>query len=303
MLVSTLLVAACGGGGEDDTLAFSYESSSFMLQPGQEEIYCTYFHTSNTAPVAINQWEIEMTQPGIHHMIFFTGGREHADGIDMTNTCGLDLDNLGANRAWILSSANGRTVQNLPLDDGAGKPLAQLIQPNTLGVFQTHYINATDNPIEVKSSLKAFGIAPGTPYTQTDVFVTYNEAISVPPNAVNDVEAASCNVPQGKYWHLSTHSHKQTKRAEIKDGDTTLFETTDYDHPGERVFESPFYTFNSGKMTWACTYTNDGDNANREVNAGESAVADEMCMGLAYYFPSTGPKFCTHKSDGTCLCN
>ena len=42
-------------------------------RPAHEVTYCYYFHTPNTAPVAINKWVSDMT-PGSHHMIFFTGG-------------------------------------------------------------------------------------------------------------------------------------------------------------------------------------------------------------------------------------
>src|SRR5438132_2795912 len=102
-LALVVFVAACGssgtggggggggGGGPDaadpnGTPVFDITSTDIMLQPGQEVTYCYFFHTPNTAAVAVNKWVADMT-PGSHHMIFFTGGAAHADGLDMTGSC------------------------------------------------------------------------------------------------------------------------------------------------------------------------------------------------------------------------
>ena len=68
-----------------------------------------------------------------------------------------------------------------------------------------------------------------------------------------------------------------------------VFESADWEHPGAKEMDSPFYSFQSGKLTYECTY----DNAsNRTITTGESAATDEMCMASGYYFPSNTPKFC-----------
>src|SRR4051794_11578467 len=101
-LALVIFVAACGssgtgggggGGGADapdanGTPVFDIKTSDIMLTPGQEVTYCYYFHTPNLTTVAVNKWVADMT-PGSHHLIFFTGGPAHADGLDMTNSCGL----------------------------------------------------------------------------------------------------------------------------------------------------------------------------------------------------------------------
>ena len=53
-----------------------------------------------------------------------------------------------------------------------------------------------------------------------------------------------------------------------------------------------FYTFASGAMTYECTYNNTGANMGRVIRSGSSLETDEICMGVGYFFPSTGPKFC-----------
>jgi hypothetical protein len=87
-----------GGGGPDgsisDTLAIDVQSTDITLAPGQEVTYCYYFHTSNTSPAVIHKWVSDMT-PGSHHLILFIGGPSHADGLDMTNSCGLGTNLSG----------------------------------------------------------------------------------------------------------------------------------------------------------------------------------------------------------------
>ena len=58
----------------------------------------------------------------------------------------------------------------------------------------------------------------------------------------------------------------------------------------------PFYTFTSGTLTYECTYTNNGDNANSTIVSGPSAQTNEMCMGVGYFFPATGPRFCLNST-------
>ena len=66
---SLVLIAAChkaptgtgddGTGPDASTLgtpAFKVTSPDIMLAPGEQETVCYYFHTGNTATVAVNKW-------------------------------------------------------------------------------------------------------------------------------------------------------------------------------------------------------------------------------------------------------
>jgi hypothetical protein len=277
--------------------AFTITSPDVMLQPSQEVTYCYYFHTPNTSALAINKWVSDMT-PGSHHMIFFAGGN-HADGLDTTNSCGFGGSISGsAQSQWVFASQTPHGEEDLPADDGTGKPLAQNIAANTAGAFQMHYLNTTDNVLTVHVQLKAYALPAGTTYTQTDAYVTYNNSINIPPNAVNHVESASCPAPSGKFWQLSTHAHKQMVGAEVKDGTSVIDTTTDWEHPTVTVWNAtPFYTFSSGSVSWDCTYDNTGSNAANTVVSGTSAQTNEMCMATGYYFPSTGAKGCLYDTQ------
>jgi hypothetical protein len=292
-----------GGNGAPDadvngTPVFEIRSVDITLNPGQEVTYCYYFHTPNTTPVVVNKWVSDMTA-GSHHMImFFNNGSQPADGTFDTSGCGLG-GNPSNLPIWVYASATPHEELDLPADDGAGKPLAMNIPANQGAYFQMHYLNPGDQPLTVNVDVKAYGLAAGVAYTQTSALITYNTGISIPMHAVNHPESASCSIPSTmKFWQLTTHSHKQTISAAVKDGSTTVVSNANWEHPTGMLWTaSPFYTFGSGALTYECIYNNIGqtappDNENRVITSGPSAQTDEMCMATAYFFPATGPKFC-----------
>jgi hypothetical protein len=231
--------------------------------------------------------------PGSHHMIMYTTNSEvmPPGTVTSSNCGGFSGTNLPS---WTFASQTPTAQMTLPTDDGTGKPLGQDIPAGTPGYLQMHYLNATDDPIQAHVTINADAYDAGATYTRTAAFITYNSQISIPPGATGDVESASCNTPaNAKFWTLSTHAHKQATNTTLRDGQTTVFTSDDWEHPGSQKWEAaPYHTFTSGKITYTCTYSNTGTNAVRTVTSGPSAQTDEMCMGTGYYFPATKSLFC-----------
>ena len=296
-------LVGCGGGnsgGDDDVTGdasdpppsrgFRIVSPDVNLMPGEEATYCYFFHTPNTEPLAIKHWKSDMT-PGSHHMIMFMTTTD-AGPVDTVSKgdCGFGI--AGGGTIWTYAAQQPQAEVALPLDDGAGKPLAQDIPANAPAFFQMHYLNASDQPMIVHVQLDAEALEAGVQYTKTAAFVTYNSQLQIPANAVNFSQSATCNVPAtAKFWLMSTHAHKQAVKTEVKDGGSTMFTSTDWEHPGAASFMEPstFYKFASNKITYSCTYTNPTNNV---IVAGPSAATNEMCMASGYYFPATAPLFC-----------
>ena len=296
------IVAACSG-ESGDGVAFQLKTEEVVVQPGQEMTHCIYTHSSNKEPVLVNRW-LSKKPYGIHHVIVFQNpsGIQPPDGtVDQTD-CGLVGTSMPI---WTYETTDVDFELNLPTDDGNGLPLAQPIAPNTAMYLSVHYINPTDTPLPVHFDLKAFSLPENTDYTPTAAFVTYNNSISIPPGARNDVETATCAPPPGaKFWLLSTHSHKQTVRTEIRDGSKVVFQSNDWEHPGwKQMDSSSFYTF-TNPMTWECEYNNIGANSSKTVLAGPSAAINEMCMETGFFFPATKPGFCVWDTTipGNCGC-
>ena len=309
-LALVLLIAACGkspsttGGPDADmmgsntgsntgggSLAFEIKSTDIPLAAGQEFTKCFYFHTSNTSQVAINEWVSDMT-PGSHHLILFlntSGASQPADGtIDSNCSFGNSATNIPS---WTYAAAIPHADEVMPADDGTGKPLAQNIAPNTAGFIQMHYLNSSDTDEMVHVDVKAYKLADGATYTATAPYITYTKGFSVPPGA--STITGSCPAPAGtKFWQLSSHTHKQGVDVKINDGSTMAYSSTDnngsWEHPNVKQWTAtPFYTFSSNTVSWACSYQNPGTTA---IQEGQSAATNEMCMATGYYFPATGPK-------------
>jgi hypothetical protein len=310
-LLIAIVLAACGTTSSTDSNkpAFEITSADLTLSPGEETTQCFYFHTPNTTALAVHKWVSDLT-PGSHHMIFYQtlGGTPPADGTvdDCSNIRG---GGMSVPLPVYLTQIPHQEA-DFPSDDGTGHPLAQVIQPNTAGFFQMHYLNTTDQTLTVHVYLAAYALPDKVGYVHTDPFVTYNADIAIPPHAVNYQVTATCpsaaqtaelaQLQSYTFWSMTTHSHKQTVEALIKDGSDMVVDTTDWEHPTVMQWGKPFYQFQSG-VTWQCTYTNNGSNANNTIYSGNSAATNEMCMGGGYYFPSAGPRGC-FMSGGTCNC-
>lgn len=295
------LVLACGTDTPtqppiDNEPAFEVTSKPLTLQPNEERTVCFYFHTPNDEPIEVRKWVSDMT-PGSHHMIYFNNlGSQPADGtID-------DCDASNAIPLPMYASQIPHEELVFPLDDGAGQPLAQEVSAGTAGFLQMHYLNTTAEPLTVSVTIQAFAHPDNTKVTHTDLFATYNNDIVIPPMATNLTVSATCDAVTGRFWSMSTHSHKQATKTAVIDATTMVFDSEDWEHPGMKRFDAPtFFEFASREVTWECTYTNLGDNKDRTIRAGQSARTDEMCMATGYYFPATGPKGC-FIDGGQCTC-
>lgn len=301
------------GSGQIDPPArgFQVQSSDIVIEAGQEITYCYYFRTPNTEPMAIHKWVSSMT-PGSHHMIMFTTAQDvMPPGTVSASNCGFGGGSSLTNRpVWTYAAQTPESTIELPSDDGAGKPLAQVIPPNTAGFFQMHYLNATDAPITVHVTLNAEALEASAAYTPTAAYITYNAGLSIKPTAANGgapsvenggIATKTCTTPANtKFWMMSTHAHKQAIKTEVKNGmpasTAVAFTSEDWEHPIPQTWmAAPFYTFDDNKLTYTCTYVN---NTNRTITSGDSAATDEMCMATGYVFPATAPTLCVCSTQG-----
>src|SRR5262249_13149460 len=155
----------------------------------------------------------------------------------------------------------------------------------------------TDATIHAHVALNAYAYDDGVQVTPAGPFVTFNGMINLQPgsavaptmgmvNGTCDMLADAATGKAPKFYVMTTHTHKQGVHSFVKDGNTVVFDTTSWEHPGAATWpEIPFYTFTSGKLFYQCEYLN---STNRLIQTGDSAATDEMCMAVGYYFPATG---------------
>ncbi|HEY7372410.1 MAG TPA: hypothetical protein VIF57_09655 [Polyangia bacterium] len=286
-----------GGTGGGESAAFTVVTPDVTLQPAETASYCYYFHTPNTAALGIKRWTSDMTS-GTHHLIVSAGAAgQPADGTLSTAACGFGTGSTFP--AWLYASHTAHGELALPADDGTGKPLGMAVAAGQPMVIQMYFVNSTTSALAAHVTLSGYAHPAATTFTQTDAFVTYNSMLSIAPAATNVIASKTCNVPSGvKFWRVSTESHMQSTATDLKDGSSVLFMSTNWENPGAMTWPSaPFYTFTSGALTYECTYDNTGANMSRTIHAGPSLQTDEACMGIAYFFPSTGPKFCVDSTS------
>lgn len=280
------------GGAGGEAAAFTIVTPDVTVQPAAAVSTCYYFHTPNSAALAIRKWTSDMTA-GTHHLILYAGAAgQPADGTQSTDACGIGVGSTFP--PWLYASHTAHGELALPADDGTGKPLGMAVPAGQPMFIQMYFVNSTTAALAAHVTLSGYAHPAGTAYTQTDALVTYNSMISIPPQATNYTATKTCNVPSGvKFWSVSTESHMQSTATYLKDGSAVVFASTNWEIPGALTWLStPFLAFTSGAMTYECTYNNTGANQNATVRSGASFQTDEVCMGIGYFFPSTGPKFC-----------
>lgn len=241
--------------------------------------------------------------PGSHHLIFFVAQTaEQPDGTLSTDQCGINPTGNSSFDIWTYSAATPTRELDLPSDDGTGKPVGQIIKANTPGYIQMHYLNAGEDTVMAQVTVDAYAYSDTTDVTITQPYISYNGNLSIPPHGMNVVQSESCPTPPAgiKFWEMSTHAHKQAVDEHVSDGSSMLVDSADWQHPSETIWTGPdFYTFTSN-FTYSCTYDNtlpctDPNapcNANNTVVSGASAATNEMCMGVGWFFPATGPHVC-----------
>jgi hypothetical protein len=245
---------------------------AFTLQPGQELFRC--YHTSIPTPteMPVGRWVSQMS-PGSHHFILYAGGSA-PDGQFDNNGCAGGLSNQ-----WVYAS--GQPDNQMPMPEGVAMPMGANQKIN----FDMHYINTGSSQLNAQVKLNVERTLSPNPQ-RAGALVSFNVGINIPPMGDQTV-SGTCTVPAGaNFFILSTHTHKYATIASIRDGSATgteLVHTTDWENPDTKVWlQAPFYNF-SGNLYYSCTYHN---TTSQTLRVGTSAVANEMCMAVTYFFPA-----------------
>lgn len=297
LFASCFLIAACtaGSGGGDDTgddgddtvdppeYGFRIETPEITIAPGEEVTYCYFTTVDIDEAVGVKRWSSTMT-PGSHHLIvYFTDSAGMPDGT-VTEDCDT-LGGAGNIPVWTYSAGTPEHENVMPAGVGMTVDAQQTL------FVQLHYFNATPNELQARAIIDAETYAPAETYTPAAAFISFHTGINIPAGEGQEasVEGTCTNVPDGaNFFTLSTHAHKRAVRTEVHDGTTMIFESTDWEHPGETDWRETPYQF-SGDLRYRCDYVND---RNQAVGTGDSADTDEMCMAVGYFYPASESVFC-----------
>jgi hypothetical protein len=271
-----------GGSGSEELappeFGFQIVTPEIVLAPGDERTFCYYTTAPIDADVGVKRWESQMT-PGSHHLIvYFTDDSSIPDGT-LTEQCG----SAGAGPIWTYASQSPRQEALMPSGVGMRVAAGQKL------FIQMHYLNAGTQELRAHVAVNGHTYGADESYIPAAAYVTYDSRIQIAPHSQGSAEG-SCAVPSDvEFFTLSTHAHHFSTRTEVRDGDTMVFQSDDWEHPGKIDWAAPsFYRFQND-LHYRCEYENNTDDP---VSEGDSARTDEMCMAVGYIFPSERPVFC-----------
>ncbi|MBP9086840.1 MAG: hypothetical protein KBG15_12020 [Kofleriaceae bacterium] len=259
---------------------FQLKSPFVTIGAGKEETW-RYFTTFRGDPeVGVKRWQSRMT-PGSHHLImYFTSSALGPDGTVQKGSCNGGSGNIPV---WTYSAQSADAEAVMPAGVG------MTVKNNQAICIEMHYLNTTDADLNARVTVNGETYAAGTSYMKAAAYVTSNLSINIPAQSTGMAQG-SCAVPaDAKFFAMSTHVHKQGTLTQVHDGAAVVFEATDWEHPGSKPFDAPFYTFASGKLNYRCEYNNPTD---RVIKTGSSAITDEMCMAVGYFFPANKAVLC-----------
>ncbi len=269
--------------------------------PARSEIWrCEVFYGVDVGDdrlVANVNRVVTQQSPNVHHAdlmtFFYTGLTLKAGQYDCTALYAENPE-LMEQGLFIFGSQEEHTEVTLPPGT-----VAQV--PTSIGyMYEVHYVNTTDNDVEVESYLNGYVIADSAVTNTIYGGVNRDRELNIPPGTHSEwtrcVFSAAVDV-----LFISSHTHQLGASVDIKrfDGtDTleTLYQNDDWHRPLIAEQKPPLH-FEAGEgVEYACHFNNITDS---DVHWGLTA-ADEMCQ-IGYAFtPGDRSIQCTtvETSDG-----
>lgn len=243
--------------------------TSFDVMPGEESFQCQTFANPLRRDVDVLVSESFMTK-GSHHLFAFLN--DDYGSVPLTACGGLEFN------TYIHSAQVEHLRTTYPPGIGRFLPREKSIK------ILTHYLNSTLEPIRANVRLELTVVDPAMVTAQaSDVFMN-NYGLSVPPRSQSSAQH-SCTLPRDiKLLASASHMHQRGVHfiATIPDG-TTLYETTSWDEPEQRLFDPPMEIPAGTPVTWTCDYDNTSDST---LTFGQSAKYNEMCIFTGIYYPA-----------------
>jgi hypothetical protein len=254
-------------------------STSVTLAASSEKYLCW----SSLLPSAFSVigTETGIQGAGVHHYAVFTSSADLPASPDA-----YDCSNMDA--SWGLVSGGGRDTPGFDFPQGVGMPLpaGQHI------VFQLHLLNSTGASLTLPVQALNLNGSTATGLQTAGLVVAGNLDLSIPPLSSNVQISGGCATPFAlqnvfavfPHMHqLGTHIAMTITKQAPTTTQTLIDESWDFGNQG--VYAAAGAAAAGDQVTVTCTYDNP---TNATVTFGESS-ADEMCLGVLYYYPATQP--------------
>jgi hypothetical protein len=257
------------------------------LLPGQDLMFCQWIDVAPDEDVDIVDLQGYQTLTG-HHVVLYSSSLKEPVGTsrECTTDDMVSVEFLGG-----VGGEGGGNASKLPdglvFRQGKGRTL----------LANTHYLNATDQVMDVQSVLDVKTAAPSAAYTAAGMAVINYLDFQIPPNSASYSVDAYCTWPRDTslvMWSNHMHENGLTVVSDVKHADGTVESlATDPSWRPEAAF-NPTWTqwplgsqrlIKAGDQTHIkCTWKNTGATMKR--------FPDEMCDGVGFYTESPEMSVC-----------
>ncbi len=285
-LALALLLCGCGTPPAttpptDQTIMVS--TGAFTVDAGTELTRCMYLPLPSDGDLAVHRFEAHM-RPGSHHFNFFylpPGITPPEPGL---GPCTESL------RIFLAGSQWQDLDQSLP--DGLGFKIPK----GSWLALESHFVNATDAPAQGGVDVTLHLVDEAKVQNWVGVYFNIMNGIKVPPSTQQTLVARCPAFADTNVFLMTSHMHHFGSEFDINlfDGAgnvTPLYASTDFEHPKvDDISAAPLVLGANQGFEWKCHYTND---RNTTLYGGDSALDNEMCMMVAFYWPQApGAPYC-----------
>ena len=277
-------------------------SFSYTVAPASEAWICDIVTLPNPGTIAnVNRVEVQQT-PGTHHLTLSTLGL--VPGNSPFPPGRYDCNELYGNQSLmedqIMFFGNQGTAEDeMILPSGVAATL-----PGGLDViYEMHYVNATQEPVELYSYINAWTISDGEVDDGIWGGSVRDEHINIPAGASSHTEWTRCAMNRDvDVLFLASHMHELGVEFTIRRWDggaeagEIMYSNNDWHVPKIVQYEPPLVVPKGQGFEFACTWTNP---SNEMINYGSTAT-DEMCNMAIVFKPLDFDGLCevVESSDG-----
>jgi hypothetical protein len=262
--------ADLAGSDAMDAGSVMFESTSFVLMPGEEVFKCQDFaNPFGGVDTDVQSWESHMT-PGSHHMLLFY--QDNAKDIPLADCPALQFQAL---------PYGAQTPDNV-ITYPAG--IAAKLKGTQGFHMQMHYLNASASPVTVQIKMVLHKAAPGTVTQHAGVFFLNNvTGIHTAPGATETITASYTFPKPVKLLYATGHLHKFDNNLIATMNGQEIFKTESWDNTPFQKYEPEIDVAAGTTITWSCDVNNTTTGI---LTFGESALTNNMCIFDGQYYPA-----------------
>jgi hypothetical protein len=290
---------------------YTIEWGPVTVGPGVESTQCIRKRLPTDRAIRVGQIENNLGLAS-HHMIVYR--LADGDETDAPEDCLPFVDVLDPEAGAPLAVTQ-KAEETIALPQG----VAFTLEPGQLIRIELHYINATEEPQELRASSTFIELPEDEFEQEADFLFIGSPDINLPaapdlPEQPDPVTLGPVSLPIPaeltgiNVFAITGHQHQWGTDVQVslatdpeEPGDPIYApENFQWDEPETIYHDPPIQVPEGASFNFSCTWENKSES---QVGFGES-VDDEMCFFWAYYYPSQGAKICftTEMFGGQDLC-